>query len=330
MKISTKSLMNWLCQLGFMLLFLLLVGCSSANEHSEESAQSKGMEKSQNMAAKDSSMTDFSQESKSNLKNEFIEEEKQMEESNVLESSNTKSSENKPTKNNSMIIYNASLHIEVKNYSKVQTELEQIVASMGGYLVKSNVYHHGEQQLSGEATARVPQDKFHPFLKEVEKLSVKVYNRSISGKDVTEEYVDLESRLKSKRVVEERLLTFLEGAKKTEDLLRISNDLAKIQEEIEQVTGRMNYLQNQSALATVTIQMEENKLVVPPINKEGLNTWAKTKQAFAESMNGLFSFASSLFIFLIGYSPILILLGCLLYLGWRLYRKGISKKDHNI
>ncbi|NBJ71147.1 MULTISPECIES: DUF4349 domain-containing protein [Clostridia] len=70
--------------------------------------------------------------------------------------------------------------------------------------------------------------------------------------------MDLESWLHSKKVVEKRLLAFIEQAAKTEDLLNISADLAKVQEEIEQITGRMNYLQNKADLATVHIEVREN------------------------------------------------------------------------
>src|SRR5690606_12068557 len=122
-------------------------------------------------------------------------------------------------------------------------------------------------------TVRIPQDQFREFIQLVEDGSSKVLESSISGQDVTEEYVDLESRLKSKRVVEERLLAFMEKAEKTEDLLTISNDLAIVQEDIEEVLGRMKYLENRTNLATVTIHIQENNVTLSTINNEELNTW---------------------------------------------------------
>ena len=84
----------------------------------------------------------------------------------------------------------------------------------------------GYEQVSGSITVRIPQKSFQAFLRDAEGQAAEVLQRRITGTDVTEEYVDLDSRLKSKRVVEERLITFMETAEKTEDLLKISADLS--------------------------------------------------------------------------------------------------------
>src|SRR5690625_6804027 len=95
-------------------------------------------------------------------------------------------------------------------------------------------------------TVRIPEKHFQTFLTDTEEEAAEVLSRNVSGQDVTEQYVDLESRLKSKHAVEERLLAFMEDAKKTEDLLKISKDLATVQEDIEVIVGKMKYLENQS------------------------------------------------------------------------------------
>src|SRR5690625_5914174 len=151
----------------------------------------------------------------------------------------------------------------------------------------------------GQITVRIPQEKFQEFIKLVEEGSYKVLESSTSGQDVTEEYVDLESRLKSKRVVEERLISFMEQAEKTEDLLKISNDLAEVQEQIEELTGRMKYLQNKSDLATVTIYIQESNVELSGTGKDKLNTWEETEQQFMKSINFLIITFSSLFIFFV-------------------------------
>ncbi|MBP1949669.1 hypothetical protein J2Z82_002609 [Virgibacillus litoralis] len=211
---------------------------------------------------------------------------------------------------NRKIIYTANLRIEVKNYKKAVNDIQNQVADRGGYIVESNM-HGGSEDSStnGQLTARIPQEQFREFVQLVEDGSSEVLESSISGQDVTEEYVDLESRLKSKRVVEKRLLSFMEQAKKTKDLLTISDDLAKVQGEIEEITGRMNYLENKADLATVTIHIQEKNVTISSINKEDLNTWEKTKQQFMESINILISAFSSLFVFFIGNLPVLIILG---------------------
>jgi len=117
-----------------------------------------------------------------------------------------------------MVIFQANLSIEVKDYHKVETEIQEKVSILGGYLVESTIYASGQERINGNLVVKVPQASFHSFIKEVELTSIEVYERNISGNDVTEEYIDLDSRLKSKRVVEERLLGFLEQAEQTEDL----------------------------------------------------------------------------------------------------------------
>lgn len=147
---------------------------------------------------------------------------------------------------------------------------------------------------------------------------------NISGEDVTEEYVDLESRLKSKRVVEERLLAFMEEAEKTEDLLKISNDLAKVQEEIDQIVGRMKYLENKSDLATVTIHIEERNVSLT--GEEDLNTWERTAEQFKKSLNFLMSFFSGLVVYVVGGFPIIAIMALIGLIIYYIIRKQ-RKKD---
>jgi hypothetical protein len=218
-----------------------------------------------------------------------------------------------------MVIYHAEIRMEVKEFQKVQQTIEQLVQSQGGYIVQANVYESENHRLEGTVTTRIPQAKFQTFLGQLEKLAMKVHSRHVTGQDVTEEFVDLESRLKSKQAVEERLYQFLKEAKDTKDLLAISNDLARVQEEIEQIKGRMKYLQNQSDLSTVTIHLFENKVIVPDLENKDLNTWERTKKQFISSINLLLSLFSGLVVFIIGNLPILVvfilLISLLIFFG---------------
>lgn len=224
---------------------------------------------------------------------------------------------------NRKIIYTAFLHIEVKDYQQAESDIQTKTADFGGYIVDSNMHADSESEsVKGEITVRIPQGKFRDFVQMVESGSSRVVESSISGKDVTEEYIDLESRLKSKRAVEDRLLSFMKQADKTEDLLAISDDLAQVQEEIEQITGRMNYLENKTDLATVTIYIQERNVKLSGINEDDLNTWEKTKQQFLKSINFLLSAFSGIFVFFIGNLPLLVILaGIGLFLFWLFKRR---------
>jgi Na+-transporting methylmalonyl-CoA/oxaloacetate decarboxylase gamma subunit len=233
------------------------------------------------------------------------------EEAEGSEKSNEGTVENKPIER--MVIYKADLRMKVKNYEKAQKDLEEKAKKYGGFMIEANAYRDTNKQMSGSITLRVPQGRFQEFLHDAEGIAQEVVERNVNGQDVTEEYVDLESRLRSKRVVEERLLEFMKQAQKTEDLLKISNDLAVVQEEIERIVGRMNFLENQSALSTITITLFEENVIVPNLEKDDLNTWERTKKQFVTSANFLLSAFSSLFVFFIGNLPVFLLLALVIF-----------------
>jgi hypothetical protein len=207
-----------------------------------------------------------------------------------------------------MVIYQADLQLRVKKFDQTVRILEEKAIKYGGYISESNVSKEGSEQVSGSIKIRIPQKHFQTFLNDAQSQAAEVLQRSITGQDVTEEYVDLESRLKSKRVVEERLTTFMKGAVKTEDLLKISADLAVVQEEIETIEGRMKFLENQTSLSTINITLYEKTVVVPSLDKDKLNTWEKTKKQFMKSINLLLVGLSSLVVFTVGNLPVLALI----------------------
>ncbi|WP_160720285.1 DUF4349 domain-containing protein [Bacillus sp. USDA818B3_A] len=218
---------------------------------------------------------------------------------------------------NQMVIYQADLELRVKNFEKTVQNLENKVKNYGGYIAESNVTRDGNEQVSGLLKLRIPQEHFQDFLTDAEGQAVEVLQRNINGQDVTEEYVDLESRLKSKKAVEERLLSFMKNAAKTEDLLKISDDLASVQEEIEVIEGRMKYLKNQTSFSTVNITLYETKVVIPNLDKDQLNTWEKIKKQFMKSTNLLLAALSGIVVFILGNLPILfvfVLVGFLIFL----------------
>ncbi|MDI2586832.1 DUF4349 domain-containing protein [Psychrobacillus sp. NEAU-3TGS] len=227
-----------------------------------------------------------------------------------------------------MIIHNAIIRTNVKELVKAQSNIEQKVKEYGGYIVESNVYKEDDQTSNGHMVVRIPEMHFETFLSDAEGEASKVLERNVTGQDVTEQYVDLTSRLKSKRVVEERLLTFMEGAEKTEDLLKISSDLAKVQEEIEVIVGKMKYLENQSSFSTIELTMIENRVIVPGIENNDLNTWEKTKSQFVTSTNAILAGASAIVVFFIGNLPVFLILSVIAFaVYWMIKRRRLVQKQ---
>ena len=285
-------------------LFLSLSGCSSSSNSNSDSAK---------MTGKSNSAMDSAQDRGSN--------------SVAYSDEVTKKESTETTKlkvPNQMVIYQADLQLRVKQFEKTVQILEEKVEKYGGYIAESNVNKEGKEQMSGSIKIRIPQNHFQDFLHDAEGQAAEVVQRDILGQDVTEEYVDLSSRLKSKKVVEERLISFMKGAAKTEDLLKISSDLAAVQEEIEVIEGKMKFLENQTSLSTINITLYENKVIVPNLEKENLNTWEKTKKQFMKSTNGLLAALSGLVVFFIGNLPIIVIIAVIAILIF-LYIKKIKK-----
>lgn len=223
-----------------------------------------------------------------------------------------------------MIIHQASLSVNVKELAKAQSNIEKKVELYGGYIVESNVYQEDEQSSSGKMIVRIPEKNFEKFLLDAEGEAAEVLERNVTGQDVTEQYVDLQSRVKSKRAVEERLLDFMSKAQKTEDLLKISADLSEVQEEIEVMVGKMKYLENQTSFSTIELSMYENRVVVPEIESKELNTWEKTKKQLATSTNSLLSAGSALIVFFIGNLPVLLLLGAIGFIVFWIIKRRLG------
>ncbi len=225
---------------------------------------------------------------------------------------------------NRKIIHRAELQLNVKNLENTQLTIEKKVSEYGGYIVESNVHRESEESISARLTVRIPEQHFQKFLTDAEGEAAEVLNRNVTGEDVTEQYIDLESRVKSKRTVEKRLLEFMGKAEKTEDLLKISSDLSNVQEEIELIVGKMKYLENQTSFSTIEIAMYENSVIVPGLDNNNLDTWEKTKKQLATSTNFIFAAGSGLIVFFIGNLPVLILLllvGIGIYFGIKRMKK---------
>jgi len=270
----------------FLSLFLILAACSG-----EEFSESKSSYDEAEMVTEEAELSNEVAVDSGSTNNESVKEEA------PAAATTTR-----------MIIHQAQLQVNVKKLETAQANITKKVEQYGGYIVESNVYQEDDETNSGKMIVRIPEKHFQTFLKDAEGEAAEILERNVTGQDVTEQYVDLQSRVKSKRAVEERLLEFMSNAQKTEDLLKISADLAKVQEEIEVMVGKIKYLENQTSFSTVELSMYENRVVVPSIDSKELNTWEKTKKQLATSTNSLLSAGSAFIVFFIGNLPVLLIL----------------------
>lgn len=161
-----------------------------------------------------------------------------------------------------LVIRTSDLELIVPDTEDTLDRIQDLAEELGGYVVSLNTYQY-QQGVEATVTFRVPADSFREALDRVRDLATTVRRESISGQDVTEEYVDLQARLRHLRAKEEQLLEFLDQAEDTEAVMQVYAELSRTQEEIERVEGRMQYLENQAALATITAHLIPDELAQP-------------------------------------------------------------------
>jgi hypothetical protein len=221
---------------------------------------------------------------------------------------------------NRKLIYRANLVMPVEDYSKAQTALRDLVALSGAYILQfSENANTGER--GGTYTIKVAANGFVSLLDGLEKMSPSL-QRNVQGQDVTEEYVDLSSRLKAKQLVETRLLSFMEKASKTDDLLAFSNELSKVQETIEQIKGRMRYLDQNVSFSTIELRMYQqtgNKPLLSDPNKLTLED--RVQRAWNSSLNVLVAVMQGILVFLAAAFPVLVIVAIIGVPIWVFRRK---------
>lgn len=211
------------------------------------------------------------------------------------------------------VISNASLQIEVEE-GKFQAIFDQaslLADKYGGYILSANSSATGQASIirSGVVAIRIPAESLALALSDAGKLG-KVTAQQLDSQDVTEEYVDLQARLKNAQAQEQAILLLLQRAETVEDALRVRETLMYIQQEIEQYKGRIAYLDEHSAFATLTMSVYEKGGMV--IAGEG---WGFV-DALREAARALVRTINELIVFLGGALPVLVVLALI---GWIVY-----------
>ncbi len=158
---------------------------------------------------------------------------------------------------NRQIIYRATISLQVKSFAETDREIAARVKEAGGYVAQFNEDRSYGNQRGGRWTVRLPVAGFTSFLDAVGKLGV-AERRDVQSQDVTEEYVDLEARLKNKQALESRLLELVaKRGDAIKDVIAIEQELSRVREEIERMQGKLRYLSDRVSLTTVEISAYE-------------------------------------------------------------------------
>ncbi len=187
-----------------------------------------------------------------------------------------------PPEQEQKIIKTARLVFETQDVEATHKKILQL-ASQYKSLVQSDNSGKDYNRIYKNLTVRIPTENFQPFIDGISEGVDYFDQRDISRQDVSEEFVDLEARLKAKRVLEERYLELLKKANKVEEMLQIERELSNIREEIEAKQGRLQYLQNQVSMSTVNIEFYKTTAETGITQSYG----QKMKNAFQGGWNGI-------------------------------------------
>jgi len=157
-----------------------------------------------------------------------------------------------------MFIWKAHLSLQVWSVSNAVREVAALVERQGGFIEQKS--DRGEE--SASVTLRVPAKTFKTALASLEVLGTVTY-RNVEGEDATEQYIDVEARLKNKIVLRDRLKQLLEKATDVKDVLAIETELNRVQGDIDSMEGRIKSLKGQVEYATVTLSLERKPILGP-------------------------------------------------------------------
>lgn len=216
------------------------------------------------------------------------------------------------------IIYTADVDLVVEDFTPVPGEVDALVKRYGGLIANSQVAGETGESRSGVWKLRIPVARFDEFLQDAQGKLGEVRSVSRDSQDVSEEFYDVEARIRNKRQEEARLLQLLEERTGTlEDVLGIERELSRVREEIERFEGRMRVLADLTSLTTITLRVAEVRHFVPD---EATTFGDRIRRSFMESLWTMRDAGENFVVGVVGAAPWLALFGApiaLAVLGWR-------------
>lgn len=158
-----------------------------------------------------------------------------------------------------VILMNATLTLTVENPEAKLEAIRALASEMGGWVVISNVSHYtdssGQEVAQGSISIRVPAKRLDESLTRIKDGVIEVGSENLSGQDVTQQYVDMSSRLKNLEAAEKQLQTIMDSTTKVDDVLAVYNQLVSTRSEIESIKGQLQYFDQASTYSLIQVQL---------------------------------------------------------------------------
>ena len=210
------------------------------------------------------------------------------------------------------IIRNADLTMEVASTTDTQQKITSIAEAHGGFVVASEAKQRDGQEpaqrtLDIKLVVRIPEAQFGAAYDLIRGLAKNVTEDKITGQDVTEEFIDLEARIKTQKALELQFLEIMKQARKVEDAMEVQRQIADVRTEIEKLEGRRRFLENRSSLSTITVNITTPKpMVVVPTTG--------FRHSVSEAMAEGIDVASAILLFFVRFAIVMIPVGVLVLL----------------
>ncbi len=219
------------------------------------------------------------------------------------------------------IVKNGSLSLLVKKAEETAGRIAKIADDFKGFVSYSGIYEVSEGVKAGTITIRVPADKFNEATAKIKELAVKVQSEDFNTSDITEQFVDLESRLKNLQAEEQQYLDILKRAVKVQDILDVSQRLFEVRGQIESIQGQLKYMSQQVDMSTISVSLtSESEVKIFGLYWRPL---ANLKQSLRKMFEGLTGYVDSLVKFIFALPVMLLWLvtvAVVAFFGWKVLR----------
>jgi hypothetical protein len=227
-----------------------------------------------------------------------------------------------------LIVREGNIQVQVEDTRQARDDIESLVATMmdkGAFIVSSTENSRGEDLSPNiSMVIRVPVEEFDSVMDQIAAMAVEVTYSNEWSEDVTEEYVDVTSRIEAMEAARDRLLTIMEEADTTEDLLQAEAQLTVREADIEALKARRNYLSDSAKLSRITITLDPYVLY-EPIDTEW-NPSETVRYAIERLIDGFQGFVDFLIVFGIATLPWLVFFGLIIWGIVALVRSRRAKK----
>jgi hypothetical protein len=222
-----------------------------------------------------------------------------------------------------LVVKTGTLSLEVENFDDAEKRVNEIAKSQNGFIANSNSSVNSSGKKSGTIVIKVPVDKYDNLINDVSAVG-KVANKNISSSDVTEEYIDLESRVKTQKELEQRLLKLLaEKTARLTDVVEVEIKLASVRQNIESIEGKMKYLMSQSSYSTLSVSIFEPSLLQ---TTSGGGFFYEIGQGIKKGLNGLTEILSGLIAVVIALLPVIAFVSVVVWIILKFVRRKAALK----